>query len=98
MPAFSVVRADVTPHLDGADVSIVVPHRGPGNLQGAVDVRLWPAQVNASTALSPDPQSLIPSDAEELLDHRIDLGTVSGAPDFRVAAPFAIRSADLWSR
>jgi len=97
MPAFSVVRADVTPHLDGADVSIVVQHRGPGNLQGAVDVRLWPAQVNASNALSPDAQSLIPSDAEELLDHRIDLGTVSGESVFRVAAPFAIRSADLWS-
>src|SRR3989454_4335936 len=97
LPAFSVVRADVTPHLDGADVSIVVQHRGDGNLDGAVDVRLWPAQVNAGNALNPGAQGLIPSDAVALLDHRIDLGTVKGESVFRVAAPFAIRSADLWS-
>src|SRR6266550_1793861 len=97
LPAFSVVRADVTPHLDGADVSIVVQHRGDRSLKGSLEVRLWPAQVNAGNALDPDAQSLIPSDAVALLDHRIDLGTVSGESVFRVAAPFAIRSADLWS-
>jgi beta-glucuronidase len=96
-PALSVVRADVTPHLDGADVSIVVQHRGHVNVEAAVDVRLWPAEVNAGNALNPAAQSLIPSDAVPLLDHRIDLGTVSGESVFRVAAPFAIRSADLWS-
>ncbi len=96
-PAMSVVRADVSPHLDGADVSIVVQHRGPANVDAAIDVRLWPAEVNVSNALNPGAQSLIPSDAVALLDHRIDLGTVSGDSVFRVAAPFAIRSADLWS-
>jgi beta-galactosidase/beta-glucuronidase len=58
---------------------------------------LWPAEVNVSNELNPAAQSLIPSDAVPLLDHRIDLGTVSGESVFRVAAPFAIRSADLWS-
>src|SRR5436190_872325 len=63
LPAFSVVRADVTPHLDGADVSIVVQHRGDRSLDGALDVRLWPAQVNASNRLDPDARNLIPPDA-----------------------------------
>ncbi len=38
LPAFSVVRADVTPHLDGADVSIVVQHRGDRSLDGGHSV------------------------------------------------------------
>ncbi len=97
IPGLSAVRADVTPHLDGADVSIVMQHRGAGNVDGAVDVRLWPAQVNAGNAINPDAQSLIPTDAVALLDHRIDLGSMSGESVFRVAAPFSIRSADLWS-
>src|SRR2546430_643304 len=97
IPALSAVRADVTPHLDGADVSIVMQHRGSGRVDGAVDVRLWPAQVNAGNALNPEAQSLIPADAVALLDHRIDLGSMSGESVFRVAAPFSIRSADLWS-
>ncbi|TMG42117.1 MAG: hypothetical protein E6H90_14340 [Chloroflexi bacterium] len=97
IPALSAVRADVTPHLDGADVSIVMQHRGNDRVDGAVDVRLWPAQVNAGNALNPEAQSLIPADAVALLDHRIDLGSMSGESVFRVAAPFSIRSADLWS-
>jgi beta-galactosidase len=96
-PPLSAVRADVTPHLDGADVSIVVQRRGEGSTTGVVDVRLWPAQVTEQNRLNPDARSLIPPDAEALLEHRIDLGTVSGEAVFRVEAPFAIRSADLWS-
>src|SRR6266511_3462711 len=96
MPGLSAVRADITPHLDGADVSIVVQHRGEDSVTGAVDVKLWPAQVNDSNRLDPDARTLIPPDAETLLEHEIDLGTVSGESVFRVAAPFSIRSADLW--
>jgi beta-glucuronidase len=96
MPGLSAVRADITPHLDGADVSIVVQHRGEESVTGTVDVKLWPAQVNDSNRLNPDARTLIPPDAETLLEHQIDLGTVSGESVFRVAAPFSIRSADLW--
>src|SRR6266480_562188 len=87
IPALSAVRADVTPHLDGADISIVMQHRGSDRVDGAVDVRLWPAQVNAGNALNPEAQSLIPADAVALLDHRIELGSMSGESVFRVAAP-----------
>ena len=97
LPALSVVRADVTPHLDGADVSIVVQHRGDRSVKGALDVRLWPAQVNANNRLDPDARNLIPPDAVTLFDHPLDLGDVGGESVFRVPAPFSIRSADLWS-
>ena len=96
-PALSVVRADVTPHLDGADVSIVVQHRGGGSVDASLEVKLFPAQVNATNLLDPDASSLVPADAQTLLDHHIDLGTVTGESVFRIAAPFSMRPADLWS-
>src|SRR5205807_2299774 len=97
LPSTSVVRADVTPHLDGADVSVVVQHRGKEAVNAALEVRLWPAQVNATNRLNPDAASLIPTDAQPLLDRQASLGEMSGFAVTRVAAPFSIRSADLWS-
>src|SRR5437016_6935806 len=97
LPSTSVVRADVTPHLDGADVSVVVQHRGKEAVNAALEVRLWPAQVNATNRLNPDAASLIPTDAQPLLDRQAGLGEMSGFAVIRVAAPFSIRSADLWS-
>jgi beta-glucuronidase len=96
-PAMSAVRADVTPHLDGADVSIVLQHRGTDSVNSAVEVRLWPAQVNSKNRLNPDPGSLIPPDATSLFDRHTTIGNVSGESVFRLAAPFSIRAADLWS-
>ena len=97
LPAMSAVRADVTPHLDGADVSIVLQHRGTGSVAAKARVRLWPAQVTAANRLNPEAGSLVPADAEPLLDRTIDVGQVRDESVFRVAAPFSIRSADLWS-
>jgi beta-glucuronidase len=97
MPSLSAVRADISPHLDSADVSIVVQHRGAESVSAAIDVRLWPAQVNASNLLNPDAFSLVPPNAQPMLDRYIDLGTISGDTVQRLAAPFSIRSADLWS-
>ena len=97
LPSLSAVRADVTPHLDGADVSIVLQHRGAESINDAIEVRLWPAQVSQSDLLSADASSLIPLDAQTLFDENLGLGTVSGESVFRVPAPFTIRGADLWS-
>jgi beta-galactosidase len=96
-PPLSAVRADVTPHLDGADVSIVVQHRGSNTVNATVDVLLWPAQVNNNNRLNPDASNLIPTDALPLFTRDIPLGNVGGESVFRVAAPFSIRAADLWS-
>jgi beta-glucuronidase len=97
VPPMSAVRADVSPHLDGADVSIVLQHRGAGAVAAATRVRLWPAQVNDKNLLDLDADSLIPPDAVPLLDHTIDAGSLRDESVMRVAAPFTIRSADLWS-
>jgi beta-galactosidase len=97
LPATSAVRADVTPHLDGAEVSVVLQHRGPGSVDAAVRVRLWPALVNATNLLNPEASSLIPPDVEPLLDHTVDAGTLRDESVIRVPAAFTIRSADHWS-
>jgi len=97
MPSFSAVRADVSPHLDSADVSVVVQHRGPETVSAAIDVRLWPARVSPSNLLNPDASALVPSSAQPLLDRYMDLGSITGETVMRLAAPFSIRSADLWS-
>ncbi|HVH63431.1 MAG TPA: glycoside hydrolase family 2 TIM barrel-domain containing protein [Candidatus Dormibacteraeota bacterium] len=97
VPSLSVVRADVTPHLDGADVSIVIQHRGSTSSDAAVDVRLWPAQITSANLLDPNASSLIPADSVPLLYRHISIGSLSGESVFRVPAPFSIRSADLWS-
>jgi beta-galactosidase len=97
VPAMSVVRADVSPHLDGADVSIVLQHRGPDIPKSGIQVRLWPAEVTAANQISPEASSLVPARAQALLVRNIDLGSVSGDSVFRVSAPFSMRGADLWS-
>jgi beta-glucuronidase len=97
VPAMSAVRADVTPHLDGADVSIVLQHRGSDSVNASLDVRLWPAQVNANNRLNPDASSLIPPDASPLFNRHTTIGRVSGESVFRVASPFSIRAPDLWT-
>jgi beta-galactosidase/beta-glucuronidase len=97
LPSLSAVRADATPHLDGADVSIVLQHRGAESIKDAIEVRLWPAQVNQGNIISADASSLIPPDAQTLFDENLGLGTVSGDSVFRVPAPFTMRGPDLWS-
>ncbi len=97
VPETSAVRADVTPHLDGADVSVVLQHRGPGSVDTSIREQLWPALVNSSNLLNPDASSLIPPDAQPLLDHEIVTGSLRDESVMRVPAPFTIRSADRWS-
>ena len=97
LPSLSAVRADVTPHLDGADVSVVVQHRGEETVKAALDVTLWPALVNDANRLQPEARTLIPPDATPLLERHVDLGSVSGESVFRVPSPFSIRDADLWT-
>jgi beta-galactosidase len=95
-PALSAVRADVVPHLDGADVSVVLDHRGSVPAAASIDVSLFPAQVTPANLTNPDAQSLIPADAAPLLDQHIDVGSLGSDAVIKVDAPFAIRGPDLW--
>ncbi|HEY3523022.1 MAG TPA: glycoside hydrolase family 2 TIM barrel-domain containing protein [Candidatus Limnocylindrales bacterium] len=58
--AIRAARADIVPHLDGADVSVVVENRGPE--AAAADVRLdvFPAVISPATLLDPRPSALLP--------------------------------------
>jgi beta-glucuronidase len=95
-PALSAVRADVVPHLDGADISIVLNHRGTLPADASIDVTLYPAQVTAANLTNPDALSLIPDHAGSLLDQHIDIGSLGQDSVIKVDAPFAIRGPDLW--
>jgi hypothetical protein len=66
-------------------------------VSAAIDVKLWPVQVNQDNVLNPDASALIPPGAQPLLDRYIDIGSMTGENVIRLAAPFSIRSADLWS-
>lgn len=53
-------RADVVPHLDGADVSVVVENRGPKAASADVRVDVFPAAISPATLLDPSPAALLP--------------------------------------
>jgi beta-glucuronidase len=58
-----VVRADVTPHLDGADVSIVIENRSAENRTVGASIEILAATVDEGNLTDPDPRSLIARDA-----------------------------------
>ncbi len=57
--AVHVVRADVVPHLDGADVSVVVRNSGVDPVKARVAVEIFPATVTPANLLDPAPAALI---------------------------------------
>jgi hypothetical protein len=97
IPFLSVVRADVTPHLDGADVSVVLQNRG-GDQDGlSLVTEVLPAAVDATNVADPDPRHLVPARAAPVASQVMPLDPMSGGGVRRVSAPFVIRRADLWS-
>ncbi len=53
-------RADVVPHLDGADVSVVVENRGSEATSADVRIDVFPAVISPATLLDPSPAGLLP--------------------------------------
>lgn len=94
--AVRIVRADVAPHLDGADVSLVLENRGqvPADLLPVIEV--LSAQVTPGNLLNPDARSLIASTLP-LAVRLLDRVTVPAGGRIRVAAEFVVADADLWS-
>jgi beta-galactosidase len=91
-----IARADVTPHLDGADVSLVLENRDqvPATVLPVIEV--LSAQVTAANLLNPDARSLIASPLP-LAVRLLDPVEVPAASRLRVAAEFVVADADLWS-
>lgn len=53
-------RVDVVPHLDGADVSVVLENRAPTAATPSVRVDVYPAVLSPATLLDPNPAALLP--------------------------------------
>jgi beta-galactosidase len=94
--AVRIVRADVVPHLDGADVSLVLENRGQAAASVLPAIEVLSAQVTPGNLLDPDARSLIASPlplAVRLLD-RVEVPAMGR---IRVATEFVVADADLWS-
>jgi len=109
-PAVHVVRADVIPHLDAVDVDILVHqppvlagargNGGPVEREGSpvtVTASVFPASVDETNVLDPDPRALLPDGVEPIVSVQAEMigptpGTVSGS-----AVSIAFGDASLWS-
>jgi beta-galactosidase len=96
-PDLSAVRADVVPHLDGADVRIVLANRGPPVDDPVLRVEVLSAAVTDDNLLNPDPRSLISPGSSPPFEESLGLGPIGGQAVKRLDAPFVIRDPDLWS-
>ena len=96
-PSLSVVRADVTPHLDGADVSVVLQNRGDAQDQLSLVTDVLPTAVDASNVTATDTRRLVPSATTPIASQVTNLDPLPGGGVRRVSTPFVIRRADLWS-
>lgn len=96
-PDLETVRADVVPHLDGADVYLVIRNRGPRVDDARLELQVLPAEVTDSNRLDPDALSLAAAGLPPLLDRSIDLGAFFPETVRKVDSPFAVRHADLWT-
>jgi beta-glucuronidase len=96
-PSIYAVRADVVPHLDGADIAVILHQRGgePAAVQVGLDI--LPATVDPSNLTNPDPTLLIPPGATPIASQRIDAGQLGKDGTSDVRASFLLTNADLWS-
>jgi beta-galactosidase len=94
----SLVRADVTPHLDGANVAIVLQNRGGSAVTEArVEVQVLPASVNETNLLNPSPAALIPPEATAIVDESVNGLQIGARGVVRRDLSFTIANPDLWS-
>jgi beta-galactosidase len=96
-PDLSLVRADVTPHLDGADVSVVLQNRGSSQDQLSLITEVLPTAVDSGNVTDPDPRHLVPADATPIASQVTSVDSMPGGDVRRVGVTFVIRRADLWS-
>ncbi|HEY9287418.1 MAG TPA: sugar-binding domain-containing protein [Candidatus Dormibacteraeota bacterium] len=90
-------RADVVPHLDGADVTVTLHQRlgAPAAVQVGLDI--MPATVDPSNLTNPDARSLIPAGALPIASQRVDAGQLRKDGTSQVRTSFSLAKADLWS-
>ena len=94
------VRADVVPHLDGADVSIVVRNAGDAPTDAVVIIDVLPARPltpDNSALLDPDPRALVATDAKLLVHDELSRTTLAPGEVVRLDTSFLVADAATWS-
>ncbi len=95
--AIYAARADVVPHLDGADVYVTLHQRRGAPARVQVDLSLLPATVTPVNQTDADPRSLVPASAVPIASERLDAGQLAADGTAQLHASFALTSADLWT-
>jgi beta-glucuronidase len=90
-------RADVVPHLDGADVFVTLHQRHGAAAAVQVDISLLPAAVEQANLTDLDPRSLVPANAVPIASERIDAGQLGADGTNQVHTSFSLNNADLWT-
>jgi beta-galactosidase len=96
-PSVYAARADVVPHLDGADIAVTLHQRGGDPAPVQVGLDILPATVDPSNLTNPDPLSLVPSGALPIASQRLDAGQLGRDGTSQVHTSFSLTNADLWS-
>ena len=96
-PSIYAVRADVVPHLDGADIAVTLHQRrgDPAPVQVGLDI--MPAEVDPTNLTESNPASLVPAGAVPIASQRVDAGQLGRDGTSQVHASFSLANADLWS-
>src|ERR1700694_5708153 len=96
-PDLYVVRADVTPHLDSAEISVVLGNQSNTAANTSLSVSILPAAVTPDNVTDPDPKSQLPADAVPVASDTLDAGQLAPGEVTRSQASFAFASPDLWT-
>ncbi|HEV3098067.1 MAG TPA: glycoside hydrolase family 2 TIM barrel-domain containing protein [Candidatus Dormibacteraeota bacterium] len=96
-PSIYAVRADVVPHLDGADIAVTLHQRrgDPAPVQVGLDI--MPAEVDPTNLTESNPASLVPAGSLPIASQRVDAGQLGRDGTSQVHASFSLANADLWS-
>lgn len=95
--AVHAVRADVVPHLDGADVSVVVRNAGEQPADASVTVEVLPAKVTDANLLEPDPRRLVVAGSTPLVRTTLEPEELAAGDVIRRDTSFLLANAATWT-
>jgi beta-galactosidase len=96
-PLLLTARADVVPHLDGADVTVVIENRAAAETTGSVGVEILPTSLDSANLLTEDPRRLEPTLLTPVATEDLGQVSVAGGGHVLLDASFAIGAPDLWT-
>src|SRR5207302_9013997 len=96
-PSVYAARADVVPHLDGADVAVTLHQRGGESAPVQVGLDLLPAAVDPTNLTNADPLSLVPAGAVPSATQRVHAGKLGRDGTIEVLTSYSLANADVGS-